>query len=200
METIREAVELLKSLSDDLKRELMKKPFFIVTEADLQGYLYSKLIENERLKEPFMDSKGKPNFRVHLEFPRYRRENDMLKKVGRYDVAVLKKTQSGEFFNDTFDEKEVWLGFEVKAHWNSSEKEIETSLNNDVPAFESIEGKIPSELGVFFYVNIAKRKPCNLERIEQKIRELRKKTETHLFLVYIEAYYENLEPRVLFLD
>jgi len=89
METIREAVELLKSLSDDLKRELMKKPFFIVTEADLQGYLYSKLIENERLKEPFMDSEGKPNFRIHLEFPRYRRENGTLKKVGRYDVVVL---------------------------------------------------------------------------------------------------------------
>jgi len=182
METICEAVELLRSLSADLKRELMERPFFIVTEADLQGYLYSKLIENDRLKESFMDSNGKLNFRIHLEFPRYRRENGMLKKVGRYDIAILKKTQSGEFFNDTFDEKEVWLGFEVKAHWNSSEKEIETSLDDDVPAFESKEGKIPSELGVFFYINIAKRKPCDLELIEQKMRELRKKQKHISFL------------------
>ena len=93
------------------------------------------------------------------------------------------------------------MGFEVKVHWNSSEKEIEDSLECDVPAFECKDGKIPSELGVFFYVNIARRKSCDLKQIEQKIMEIRKGNPgIHLFFVYIEAYYANREPRILFLD
>ncbi len=190
MENFNDVKELLKSLSMDLIEELKKKPFFIVTEADLQGYLYSKLFkkfEDQGVK----DTRGTPNFRIHSEYPRYYTKKGKPYKSGKYDLVILRDKFDPD--SEYFDGKPVWLGFELKVNWDEAEKHVISDLEDDLPAFTTEERKIPSDLGVIFQLNVAKREPCNFEIIKHRMKEFHE-NHSKIFFIYVESYYDEREP------
>lgn len=200
---------LLKFLVNNLKEDLVKNPYFIVTEADFQGYLYSKLLLKEELQPLLFDetAEKRANFRIHLEYPRYiiKKETDKLAKGGRYDIAILPEHDSlhRRFEKDIPDQKLVWIGFELKTRWNVGAGQIRTDLENDIPAFWLIDEKgnkkIPSKYGIMFHLNVARKKKKSdetFQKISKEMREYRKKF-PNLFCVYVESYRENNKPEVL---
>jgi len=195
--------ELLRTLTEDVKKELKAKPFFLVTEHDLSGFLYSKIFQMKAFQETFQDIAGKPNFRLHMEYPRYWEEKGKPKRKGRYDLAILRKDKPLKIFNnDLFITKQVWLGFETKLLWDSTGRRVVINMENDLPAFTNEDNKIPADNGVIFHVNAGRKpnKENDLMEIKRKMEGLQKTklVPNPLYLVYIESYRENNKPEVVF--
>jgi hypothetical protein len=117
--------EILSNLAKDVKEELRKNPFFLVTEHDLEGFIYSRLFMNKEIHEPFYDQQQRPNFKLHAEYPRYRKlypehqkYSGKSKGIGsnrmRYDIAILRQTLQDDdplFRSKYFSERKVEIGF-----------------------------------------------------------------------------------------
>lgn len=201
---------ILEYLINALEKDLEKSPFFLVTEHDLAAYLYSKLILRKDLQEPFChykNGKKQPNFRVHMEYPRYQIEDDKVKRKGRYDLVILRKennTFGKPFEDDKFSMKPVWLGFETKLHWNVGEKAVGDGFLSEKMAFAKKDYRFerrPADYGVIFHLNGAKKKQCDLGLIVDKIKRFQEESEikeSKTFAVYMESYdEEGKEPNTV---
>lgn len=211
MPNINYVMKLMRPIIDDLKQDLTDKPFFIVTEADLQGYIYSKLLSKDVFKMPFLDQKERENFMIHLEFPRYYDNKGKIRKKGRYDVAILRKDRFDEVFTggeDLLDKRRVEVGFELKLNWDSRARTIiPRDFDLDIPAFENKDKsgnrKIVADLGVMINVNVAtdgnrRSSATDLSDLRAKVETLRGKSEATvpLLFIYLESYRKKgEEPR-----
>lgn len=207
--TKEDAKRLLESLVNSLTTELSRKPFFLVTEHDISGYLYSKLFQMKELQATFSDlgEEGNRNFKIHLEYPRYRRKEGMLRNKGRYDVVILNEHVpiEKEFENDECDKKPVWLGFEIKLYWDEKAGKVKNGLENELRAFwkrdEECE-RFPADCGVILHVNVAKTCGSSDEefssiREEMKRCQKDKNIASSLSLIYIESYRKENKPKVV---
>lgn len=85
-----------------------------------------------------------------------------VRKRGRYDLVILNEEETITLVdNDSFDARQVSIGFELKVDWNARTNTVIRQINNDVPAFTDEDGKMPSDSGVLFNINVAKRGECN---------------------------------------
>jgi len=203
---VKEIKKVLLYLINEVEKVLQKKPFFFVNEHDLSAYLYSQLLEIQELELPFiMKRNGFDHscYRVHLEYPRYSIENKNLKSVGKYGLAILRRDNTVEkpFPNDEFTKKPVWVGFEIKLHWNIGENTVGKRLLDEKKAFVKKDNgfeRRPADYGVVFHLNIAKKKECRFEAIERKIKEFQKEIRrSKVFAVYMESYIRLKNPRTL---
>jgi hypothetical protein len=198
------AKKITQSIIKDLKQELTEKPFFIVTEADLQGYLYFKLLSKNDLSQPFF-YRDKENFRIHLEFPRYYyEETDKIRKKGRYDIAILRKEKCDELVaeeEDLLDRRRVEVGFELKLDWDSRRGKIIQNFRADISAFENKDKdgktKIVADSAVIINVNVGvcdERRSSQLDLssiqtdITKEISSRKQVVTVPLFYVYLESY------------
>jgi len=191
--------KILLSLISEVEKVLRKKPFFFVNEYDLSAYLYSRLLEVPELKLPFKmvrDGIEHSCYRVHLEYPRYSIEKK-LKSVGKYDIAILRQENAVEVQNlrDEFIKKPVWVGFEVKLHWDVGPRKVKSALESEKNAFAKSVNKVerrPADYGVIFHLNIARKKKSAFETMEKEIldSEKQREIEDNVFIVYIESYEE----------
>jgi hypothetical protein len=206
------AKHILSHLIAKIEDTLEKNPFIFVNEHDLSAYLYSKLIEIQDLSLPFkMERNGIEQCcnKVHLEYPRYSIENGKLKSMGRYDVAVLRQDNSLEktFPEDEFTKKPVWMGFEVKLHWNYGLEAVSNSFSLEKMAFAKRDERgferRPADYGVVFHLNIDKKDKTDRNTLIRKIVEfqtLREIEDSKVFVVYIESFEKKEKPSTIALD
>lgn len=88
--------------------KLKNTPFSFLKEAEFQAYLYHELIEENY--GFCKNSEGLENYRVHLEYPRYRNN----KRKGRWDIVILKPDR---YENDDFDKA-------LRRHYPSDKKNM----------------------------------------------------------------------------
>jgi len=209
MDEIEQVKKILLELITELKKVLQEKPFLFVNEHDLSAYMYSKLLEVPELKSPCkMERDGIEQYcyRVHLEYPRYSIENDKLKSVGKYDIAILRQENTVEdpFPKDEFTKKPVWIGFEAKLHWNAGIRKVKSAFESEKNAFvkwvDEVERR-PAEYGVIFHLNIDRKKKRAFKIIEGNIREFQNQEaikDASVFVVYAESYNKKEEkPNIL---
>ena len=205
------AKRILSHLITKVENKLENNPFIFVNEHDLSAYLFSQLLEIQELKLPFkMERNGIEHYcsRVHLEYPRYAIDLGKLKSVGRYDIAVLRQDSSVEepFKRDEFTEKPVWMGFEVKLHWNYGLEAIINGVLLEKMAFAKRDRDIerrPADYGVVFHLNIDKKKKTDPSALIEKIKEFQSLTEikdSKIFVVYIESCGRTEKPSTIVLD
>lgn len=198
---VKEIKKLLLDLIKEVKKMLQEKPFFFLNEHDLSAYLYSQLLEIPELKLPFkMERDGIEHscYRVHVEYPRYSIENEKLRSVGKYDVAILRQENTLEdpFPKDEFTKKSVWVGFEVKLHWDAGLRKVNTSVKSEMNAFAKMVNcvtRIPADYGVVFHLNIDRKKESAFKVIEGNFKDFQNQEavkDSQVFIVYMESYNE----------
>lgn len=183
-------IKHLKQIATQLKTALSKDPYFIITEADLQGWIYTKIIEIPEFNDHFTDYEGDDIYKIHLEYPRIRVANDEIVKVGVFDISILKQpSKTSPIYEAPIHRLPSYLAFELKAKWEESDKKVMRRIGDDLPAFQKNRNHISSDFGVIFHVNVARKTKGDLVKI-QKSLDRHKKKYPHVFFVYIESYPE----------
>jgi len=200
-------VKVLQSLIERLTNELRSKPFYFLNEHDVSGFLYNQLQTFQICQGSFniVDRKGVKQacYKVHMEYPRYCLKSDnTVKTLGHYDLAVLREPKEDEpyFKNEEFIKKPVWIGFEVKLYRNTSEKGISQYILSEKNAFVKEKDRCvrkPADVGVILHLNIDKKAPIDTQKLRSLLNKELDEISDKTFLVYIESYRENKEPKMI---
>ena len=204
--------ELTKRIVIDLVKELEKRlkrfPSFLLSEYDLQGFLYCELLKNQDLEETFSYRKEwGENFRIHLEYPRLFSKSGKLKTDGRcrYDIVILGHSSKSKFLNDDFKKKAVDVGFELKFLCNKKQEIVLDNFCYDLPAFDKTSSdwdyqELP-EIGVLFLVNVQKDKLTEVHYLEDIVNKIRKKKGNveycEILLCYLECTKKGITNKAI---
>jgi hypothetical protein len=204
---------ILSHLIAKVEEILVEKPFFFVNEHDVAAFLYSKLTIMPEFQLPrFLERDGKRQayYRVHMEYPRHLIKDERLRYIGKYDVAILRKDNTIEepfrAREDEFTKKPVWVGFEVKLHWDVGIRRVKSGFESEKNAFAKEVNHIerrPADYGVVFHLNIGKKimsKKNVIFDYIKKFQKLKGLQDSRIFVVYIESFREKEEPKIIALD
>lgn len=177
---------IIKCFLENVEEKIVQCPFYFINEHDLQGFLYSKLIENSNYNDYCINSNNLRNFRIHMEYPR--RDKLTKKKIGRWDIAILKKNK---YDSDDFDEAPVLLGVEIKLNWDENTDEVLSDIDDDMPAIESSKNENDyADWTLAFHINVANKKGkknLDIKKIESELTKL-KRDNPKTWFTYIQSY------------
>jgi len=198
---------ILKNISKQLRDDLFSNPYLFITEADFQAWLYNQLHFIYEFKTPFYDYLNEQISKIHLEYPRFRKEGKALKKQGRYDIAIIRKPKKDSIFDKQYRNEMLldyfpsYLAFELKAKWNITTKKVLKKFSDDITAFKKNTRYLGSDYGVLFHLNLAKpyEKRCEYTRIQKSMNRYKKKY-PHVYFIYLESYHseDNQPPKILY--
>lgn len=197
MNNICDIKTLINVICQQIKKDIVGHPHFLITEDDFKAYLYNFLRNYPPCNRYIVDADGDENYLVHCEYPRGEYSNGEFKSGRKqWDIVILSEKQDNTYL---WKKKPVFLGIELKLSINYGEKRIINNIDSEKNAVSSEDGfNSYADFALLFHINIGRKKfnKDSINNIEKHLKELQKSNPKTLY-VFLEAYADKRTPSII---